>query len=422
MLFDLVAQLVLRQLGPTRPGPTTAVAFGAAVLFAAHPVHCEAVAGIVGRADLLAAFFGLLAVLVYSWGCAAEARPSPGPGYARTLVAAGLAGVAMLCKETGICVVPVLTVLDVILLCDTLPAELVGLALKRSSSGWAGQLLRRQLLLWGSTVLMVVFRFSLNRDDVVDNDWSTNPANKQTPAAMRALTKAYYNVLHARLLVWPTTLSADWACLSVPVISELSDPRILEVVGLLAIVVATSEYLLQPSASGTQGRAVKKLVAVSFAMTVFPFLPSCGAFLNVGFVVAERLLYSPSMGVCMMLSTILAGLVSCAFPSLEMSSDGSTVTEATTASQRRHRKKVDTRGGAGVTGRNVSTDVSASPGVQWLLLFAAVVAAICAAGAAKTRARSAEWVDEQTLYRTAAEVLPGNCRMHHNYATTLDDM
>eukprot|EP00041_Stephanoeca_diplocostata_P020162 m.445294 g.445294 ORF g.445294 m.445294 type:complete len:107 (+) comp21493_c0_seq3:67-387(+) len=27
----------------------------------------------------------------------------------------------------------------------------------------------------------------------------------------------------------------------------------------------------------------------------------------------------------------------------------------------------------------------------------------------------------QTLFKTALDVLPGNCRMHHNYATTLDD-
>lgn len=435
MLFDLVAQLVLQLLRPSSPGPTTAVAFGAAALFAAHPVHCEAVAGIVGRADLLAAFFGLLAVLVYSWGCAscgpgtagpsaAEARPSMGPSFTRVLAAAGLAGVAMLCKETGICVVPVLSVLDVVLLCDTLPAELVGLAIKPPLyKDWAGRLLRRQLLLWGLTVNMVVLRFSMNRDDVVENDWSTNPGNKQTPWAMRALTKGYYNVLHAGLLVWPATLSADWACLSVPVITELSDPRICQVAGLLAVLLATVVYLVLPSPRGFQSRATKKLVAVCFTMSLFPFLPSCGAFLTVGFVVAERLLYSPSMGVCLLVSAGLAGLVSLAVTPGETSPAKSAVTVAIAPAEPRRRTKSNKRGGAAVASRTVpATFMDPGPSYRWLLPFGAVILVVCAAGVAKTRARSAEWVDEQTLYRTATEALPGNCRMHHNYATTLDDM
>ena len=42
------------------------IAYGCAALFACHPVHVEAVAGIVGRGDLLAHFFGLIAILVYT--------------------------------------------------------------------------------------------------------------------------------------------------------------------------------------------------------------------------------------------------------------------------------------------------------------------------------------------------------------------
>lgn len=57
-LFTLLA----RSLLPTKAGLATAIA---GCLFAAHPIHTEAVAGIVGRADVGAAVFFILAFLSY---------------------------------------------------------------------------------------------------------------------------------------------------------------------------------------------------------------------------------------------------------------------------------------------------------------------------------------------------------------------
>lgn len=42
-------------------------AFGAAAIFALHPVHVEAVASVVGRAEVLVGLFGVLAALLYRW-------------------------------------------------------------------------------------------------------------------------------------------------------------------------------------------------------------------------------------------------------------------------------------------------------------------------------------------------------------------
>ena len=73
-----------------------ALASIAALLFAVHPIHAEAVASIVGRAEVLAALFLLLGILAL--------RPAAGaPGWPRA-VAAGLAFLAaLLSKETAIC-------------------------------------------------------------------------------------------------------------------------------------------------------------------------------------------------------------------------------------------------------------------------------------------------------------------------------
>ena len=70
-------------------------------LFAVHPVHTEAVTGVVGRAELLSSVFFLLTVLTYKsaafkgqWSCLA--------------LSMAFVGCAMLCKEQGITVLGIL--------------------------------------------------------------------------------------------------------------------------------------------------------------------------------------------------------------------------------------------------------------------------------------------------------------------------
>lgn len=56
-------------------GGKLAISSFAAFLFAVHPVHCEAVAGVVGRADVLACVFCLLASLCYLKACGCAIVP-----------------------------------------------------------------------------------------------------------------------------------------------------------------------------------------------------------------------------------------------------------------------------------------------------------------------------------------------------------
>jgi hypothetical protein len=46
----------------------------------------------------------------------------------------------------------------------------------------------------------------------------------------------------------------------------------------------------------------RKIVLLALAMLVVPYLPSCNLIFTVGFVVAERVLYLPSMGFCLLLA------------------------------------------------------------------------------------------------------------------------
>uniref|UniRef100_A0AAZ3NSG6 Dolichyl-phosphate-mannose--protein mannosyltransferase n=1 Tax=Oncorhynchus tshawytscha TaxID=74940 RepID=A0AAZ3NSG6_ONCTS len=98
------------------------LAFLTALLFAVHPIHTEAVSGIVGRADVLACMLFLLAFLSYvrSVGVcgsgSADSLPSTVSVWA--LGASLLLGTcAMLVKETGITVFGVCVLYDALVLC-----------------------------------------------------------------------------------------------------------------------------------------------------------------------------------------------------------------------------------------------------------------------------------------------------------------
>uniref|UniRef100_A0A4W4E1A9 Uncharacterized protein n=1 Tax=Electrophorus electricus TaxID=8005 RepID=A0A4W4E1A9_ELEEL len=84
----------------------------AGLLFATHPVHTEAVAGVVGRADVGAALFFLLALLCYAGHCARRSEGARASGWAWLLACLACSVCSMLWKEQGITVLAVAAVYD----------------------------------------------------------------------------------------------------------------------------------------------------------------------------------------------------------------------------------------------------------------------------------------------------------------------
>ena len=83
------------------------------LLFASHPIHTEAVAGIVGRADLIACNFYILTILSYirhvQWREKCDLR--------HWLALCGAiisASVAVLCKETAVSALVVCVIYDIL--------------------------------------------------------------------------------------------------------------------------------------------------------------------------------------------------------------------------------------------------------------------------------------------------------------------
>ena len=90
---------------------------------------------------------------------------------------------------------------------------------------------------------------------------------------------------------------------TIPLITSITDIRNLATMATFVAVGFLGVYSIM-----RVGRTAKVAV-FSLALIIFPFLPASNLFFPVGFVVAERVLYLPSMGFCMLVALGLWRLV-----------------------------------------------------------------------------------------------------------------
>lgn len=83
---------------------------------------------------------------------------------------------------------------------------------------------------------------------------------------------------------------------TVPLITSMSDSRNLLTIAMLVFIALLGLY----SISGNE--KIHKSTLFSLALILFPYIPASNLFFPVGFVVAERVLYVPSMGYCMLVA------------------------------------------------------------------------------------------------------------------------
>ncbi|XP_057342878.1 protein O-mannosyl-transferase TMTC3 isoform X4 [Manis pentadactyla] len=197
----------------------------AALLFAVHPVHTEAVTGVVGRAELLSSIFFLAAFLSYT--------KSKGPDnsivWTPIVLTVFLVAVATLCKEQGITVVGICCVYEVFiaqgytlpLLCTTAGQFLRG---KGSIPFSMLQTLIKLIVLMFSTLLLVVIRVQVIQSQLPVFTRFDNPA-AVSPTPTRQLTFNYLLPLNAWLLLNPSELCCDWTMGTIPLIESLLDIR-----------------------------------------------------------------------------------------------------------------------------------------------------------------------------------------------------
>ncbi|XP_032534711.1 protein O-mannosyl-transferase TMTC4 isoform X2 [Chiroxiphia lanceolata] len=287
----------------------------AALLFAVHPVHTECVAGIVGRADLLCALFFLLSFLGY---CKAFRENKEGHTFSIlwVLVSVILGAIAMLCKEQGITILGLNAVFDALVINKINLLELIQKLLHKDKS-------------------------------------------------LEAINYNYYYSLNAWLLLCPWWLCFDWSMGCIPLIKSVSDWRIIALAALWFCLIG-----LICQALCSEDSHKRRILTLGLGFLIIPFLPASNLFFRVGFVIAERVIYLPSIGYCILFTYGFSLL-----------------------SKQAKKKKI----------------------------LAVAVLGILLINVMRCAFRSSQWRSEEQLFRSALSVCPLNAKVHYNVGKNLAD-
>ena len=232
----------------------------AALLFAAHPIHTEAVASVVNRSEPLAALWGLAFLIFHRQGRWKGAAPV-------------CYLLAMVSKESAAAFLPLAVWMDFCLRREERRFPLVsygvyGLVL----SGW---LMMRFWAVSGISQAVPALDNPLVRAPLWD----------------RILTAAGVQFDYLRLLAAPVGLSSDYSFNQVAVVSSALDGRVLGFLGVVTVALVLAWAL-------RKRHPLVPLAVVGYAIL---FSPTSNFLLPIGTVMGERLAYAPSVFVCVLM-------------------------------------------------------------------------------------------------------------------------
>jgi tetratricopeptide (TPR) repeat protein len=358
-LHVLVSLLVLalgRRLlapGPAAAGPgATSLgmdpAVAAALLFAVHPIHTEVLGLVVGRAELLAALATAGSVVAFLKGRDRMQGARARAGRIWLMLSLGCVAAGVLSKENAV------AALFLILAADRLVVR--GRILWRfhlsSASVLAACLLMRMAAIGGLNPPGFVH--------YVDNPIAHLPFVAGRLTALKVLGR------YALLLVAPVRQSIDYSYRAIPPASSPLEPGVLVGAAVLIAWVAAVTACRKRWPEACFSLAWIGLTMAPVANLIFP----------IGTILAERLLYLPSVGFVLLAGAGLLRLrASCA------------------------------------AGRGARGAVRAA-GIATALLIAAF--------AARSVARLGDWRDDATIFARALEVAPESVRALFNHGSALE--
>jgi hypothetical protein len=266
LLWHAGAAVAVAALARRWAGTTTALVAG--LIFAVHPVHVEAIANVIGRAELMGAVGACLAVY------AAVVRQSI--GWSALALAVGL-----LSKENA--------------------AVAPGLIVWAWALGFGRPPRQRMLAFVGSWLAIAAVYVAL-RGTILQPYARLHDVAPvfvgQSPLAVRLTAVATLaDVL--RLLAFPLTLRVDYSPAERTIVTSLLDGRFL--LGLAALALWAGLLV----GAWRHGRKVE---AFGLGWIAIAFLPVANLLFPVGILLAERTLYLPSVGLALAAGAALARL------------------------------------------------------------------------------------------------------------------
>ena len=252
----------------------TAAAVAAASIFAVHPVHTEAVAGIVGRAEILATLFVLLAFLVMRRRANGGVRDTRAGNAMRATALGGLLYLLGLFSKESAVTLPALIALD-----DWLGRPVVPDGDRTPSATSA--------LRYGALAVALAIYLAF-RQYAVSGPPHLWPGFAGVSAGERILTASRVMLEYVGLFVFPRTLQADYWKTDVP-IASLGDPlALLSVAVWIAVAVFVFRF-----------RRREPALVLAIAWFFITIAPVSNLAFPIGVAKAERLLYLPSVGLCL---------------------------------------------------------------------------------------------------------------------------
>lgn len=275
-------------------------------IFALHPVHAESVSNITSRGEMLMTFFFLLAFLSYA--SHVPRKDAPPRGFLGSVVSFicvyvvpwACMGASLFSKEQGATALCTLVAWD-FLKHHVSVKEYFNKLLKMD---WdAIYFLGRTVVLANQTLLLVGFRHWLNGETSPDFIYDQNPAGFSEERFTRVFSVSWVYCLYIRDALWPLYLGPDWSGRSIDLIEKVSDPRALLVLLLwiFAFACAQSLFVGLPSHATRLELEVRRVLLMAFFAFLFlPFLLSSNLLVVVGLMKADRVVYLPLFGFCIM--------------------------------------------------------------------------------------------------------------------------
>jgi tetratricopeptide (TPR) repeat protein len=266
----LVCLLGLQLLG--RDGFGAVAALFAGLLFALHPIHTESVAWVAGRSDVLATGFLVAALVVRSsW---------PG-SWTHSATVGLLAFAALGAKETGVAVYPLMVLQDVL----TVRRSVV----RATTASWA----RRY-----SGPLAAGLLYFLLRRATLGELVGSAPGEDRPGGAVMDVVAAFAAYLGK--LLWPLGLNAYIDQIPGGVISSIA------AIALLLAAVLAAVRLWQRDESLPLFLVLWVLLTLAPSLTIVWKIPDAP--------MAERYLYLPSVGFCLLVGYVVKRLAASARP------------------------------------------------------------------------------------------------------------
>ncbi|MDP3800451.1 MAG: tetratricopeptide repeat protein [bacterium] len=259
LIFIFVKRLTKQEL----------LGFLSALIFLVLPIHSEAVANIIGRAEILALFFSLLFLLEIL-----KEKPKIALAGLWLLLALGS-------KENAVVVIP----LGIILFLQ----KNTNLKYKDGLLAFWGAFLyfgaRLQVLGWNY--------FSSLETSIVENPLKFEPLVPRVATSFKVLA------MYLQKTLWPFNLCSDYSYNQIPVLKNFAN--ISALIGFAIFIMSVALIFI----------FWKRVPIISFsaAIFVFGFLITSNIFFTTGTIAGERLMYYPSLGLAIILAYLLMLLI-----------------------------------------------------------------------------------------------------------------